>query len=190
MLDGDIYRRFIFYPTVFPSGIFDEGALFRFVEIEKDSVFALSLTSKNLLPGEARVHEFGCQTAADQNANYHAAKGMEPDPKKSYLGYYEIFQWSVTSLSLVVMNLSLRRKTEHGNEAHFELALFPMPVQSTKRQRNQDRRALQDYLAQGVMGPSRHICECDYGAQDRLNAIDVPLGQKRTLKEMQDFYSA
>lgn len=153
MLDGDIFRRFILYPLVFPNDVFDRAWLFRFVEIEKEKVFGMSFTSKYLLPDVEKVHSFGLLTAEEQNKSFEERKGHAPDPRKSYLGFYELYRWSLTSLKLVSMNISLRRRTELGNEAHFDLVLVPKAGATKKSEFRDDKKDLQEFLSRGIMGP-------------------------------------
>lgn len=185
MLDGDIFRRFILYPLVFPNDVFDRAWLFRFVDLEKDKVFGMSFTSKYLLPDDDKVHGFGRLTAEEQNKAYVERKGHAPNPSKSYLGFYELYKWSLTSPKLVSMNISLRRRTEMGNEAHFDLLLIPKAGATKKSEFRDDKKDLQDFMSRGIMGPA--LCPEATKLVDEALLSTLPNVPKFELSELMNF---
>lgn len=152
MLRGDLLCRAAIFPKFVNDDVFDEEQLFQPHKVN-EKFYAFSVTSRFCARTENEVHAAGKNTANIQNVAYLDRKGVEPDPRSEYLGYYELLAGVLHDVNMRCYSVSIRWNPEHGNTAHFQVEFHQTSPGTSDRDRRTDRRTAINDIAKRASGP-------------------------------------
>jgi len=153
MLPRDIFARALEFPKDFPNDAFDPENYFQFSAMGKGSAdYALSVASRFQLGTVEAVHSYGLAVVEAKNARYTLDKGVEPDPRKKYVGFYDFFAECIESVTFKTYNVRMKWRPENGRDAHFQVELLWTGADG-KEARKKDRRRAVQALYDGCFGP-------------------------------------
>lgn len=171
-----IYPKFIDQT----SGVFDEDQTFELVEVKRKvpgsekrvrtGVYALSLASEELAPGETSVHLYGQKVAEIQNEEYKNRIGNHPDPKRAHVGYYTIFGESLYTQEVRHHSIRIRWEPEHGANAHFQVEAFCEDASVSKTARRNDRARITETIVRNLIEKKVLPPNMRLGDEERLVA--------------------
>ena len=153
MLPKDVFARSLEFPKNFPDDTLDPENFFQFMPFSKGSFdYALSVASRFQLANVSDVHEYGLAVVEAKNAREASEKGVDPDPRRKYVGFYEFFAECIIDISFDAYNCRIKWKPENNQDAHFQVELLWCGIGGDKV-RKKDRRAARTALFDGCFGP-------------------------------------
>ena len=153
MLPKDIFARALEFPKDFPDNALDPENYFQFSAMGKGSSdYALSIASRFQLRTPDAVHSYGEAVVEAKNARYILDKGVEPNPRKKYVGFYDFFAECIQRVVFQTYILRMKWRPENGQDAHFQVELLWTGADG-KEARKKDRRRAVQALYDGCFGP-------------------------------------
>lgn len=180
MFRDDLLSRAILYPKSFPAGVLDLEALINFNALgEGDERYAMSVASRFLLKSEAGAHQYGCRVASISNGRLAEKLGRPVDHDNEsrvyYLGFYDLRFGDLADVSgICFYSVDVIWCPEGGEDVHFHVELNLFDNSASRKQRKRDRREARTIISGFLVGPKRHVCECDIVCEDKVSKIDLP----------------
>lgn len=153
MLPRDVFARTLEFPKDFSGDTIDPESLFQFSAMKKGGAdYAMSVASRFQLCAVDMVHRYGLAVVEAKNARHRLEKGVDPDPRKKYVGFYDFFAECVDGFILKTYKPRIKWRPEVGQKAHFQLELIWDGL-GDKNLRKDDRRAASRALFDSCFGP-------------------------------------
>ncbi|MGA1831638.1 hypothetical protein [Rhizobium wenxiniae] len=145
----------------------------------KDSFdFKTSVASREFLLATDEVHRYGCESAAISNRERVEA-GKDVTPLRGaahYIGFYNAGVSELQIQSNAVYRVFVEYWPEKGQQAHCHIVVAENP--DLDEEQNKLKSFHRTNVITGIWevmdGPYRHICACDEGVCDALEALELP----------------
>lgn len=142
------------------QGYFNPIQLFEVSEIKVEDgdnkkpkgtgIYALSLASEILGPGEHGVHEYGQRSAVRMTSGFQERTGRLPDPGITYLAYYTIRGQAVYSYEARHHCLKIKWYPEYEEVCHFQIEIYCTDPESTKIERRNERLKIVEHVVRNI----------------------------------------
>lgn len=135
-----------------------------------------SVAWRKYLPLPADVHEYGCRIAAVMNAN-RIDRGLTLIPlsnRRHYLGYYDLSLSEITSTQTTHYFCNVIHHEENGEIAHCCLFIILKEDTPENTPIKTERAQIISLLWEKLVGPERHVCNCDAEYYAAITQIELP----------------
>lgn len=175
MLLGDDVCRCVLYPRGFGDDVLDLATFMKAERRRGTQAFVLSVGSRFLLRSVSGAHRYGIAAAEVANKGILERTNrtvLPQDEVVHYVAFYDISYGDIVGVRAEFFRLAVCYRPEHGNTAHFEIEFWENG--GTKRQRRDDKTAIELVLADRLRGPERYMRDDGEEVSAMLNSVPLP----------------